>query len=717
VNVPGWSDKWIRMPMGAETDVIRVVAQGEPTTFQELVGNYRDEAVVRYAQDRSVLVTTPPTLVGTYGGIVDLDNSPGRWAVSFASNGRRILTVFDGRTGSHTQIPIWHGGSTFEVGNDVNGRFATALQGYFATSLAARNQRTVGAVERLAGEYRPDFEFEAEFLPWTEALDRAAAAGGHLATIASDVENDAVATVAAGKIAWIGATDSEREANDFYWASMPDEPFAYDNWKPGEPNNTGAAAEDCLVTNWFGGPGKWNDLFCDGKDSAGVTLVEGWVLETADGFEFVEGVVTWDQAVAAARARGGHLATIGSQAENDAVTAATGATEGGTKIAWIGATDKGRDANDFAWVQPAFAYTKWQPGEPNSGAGEDCLIIDARGVDAWNDEQCDPRFVVDGWVLEMAGNFEYVNERITWSEARDKAIARGGHLATIHSDAENQAVANAARGKVAWIGATDQGRAANDFAWVTETFSYVNWNAGEPNNLSGAGAGTEDCVVTNWDGAGLWNDMFCDGKENDKPRVDGYVVEFAERDYFENFMNFDYDWVSKDSQIHDTRLIVRYQMVTPAEDIFEFRPKFETFDTQVKVVEEKAVTRWGTAPIIGEQTVFTTARVLEPRPARRFGEFAADSVRSATLVSVSTGRDIVLSARVTAHGTDGRFELAAGRDVSIEGSVPADADPDVLAALAELTAQGSSTITAGENVNVADSGRVILKAPQSENHR
>ena len=55
VNVPvaGWSDKYIRMPNGAQNSVLRVVSQGSPGTWQETVGDARESAVARYNQDKS----------------------------------------------------------------------------------------------------------------------------------------------------------------------------------------------------------------------------------------------------------------------------------------------------------------------------------------------------------------------------------------------------------------------------------------------------------------------------------------------------------------------------------------------------------------------------------------------------------------------------------------------------------------------------------------
>jgi hypothetical protein len=74
----------------------------------------------------------------------------------------------------------------------------------------------------------------------------------------------------------------------------------------------------------------------------------------------------------------------------------------------------------------------------------------------------------------------------------------GGYLVTITSAGENNFVFNT--WPSGWIGLTDEVNEGT-WRWVTgETYSYSNWNSGEPNN-----AGNEDYVqfVSN----GKWNDL------------------------------------------------------------------------------------------------------------------------------------------------------------------------------------------------------------------
>jgi hypothetical protein len=85
-----------------------------------------------------------------------------------------------------------------------------------------------------------------------------------------------------------------------------------------------------------------------------------------------------------------------------------------------------------------------------------------------------------------------------WSTARSNCQAMGGYLVTITSAGENNFVFNT--WPSGWIGLTDEINEGT-WRWVTgETYSYSNWNPGEPNN-----AGNEDYVqfVSN----GKWNDL------------------------------------------------------------------------------------------------------------------------------------------------------------------------------------------------------------------
>jgi len=85
-----------------------------------------------------------------------------------------------------------------------------------------------------------------------------------------------------------------------------------------------------------------------------------------------------------------------------------------------------------------------------------------------------------------------------WTTARTNCSNMGGHLVTITTSGEQNFLY--ALWPSGWIGLTDE-VTEGTWRWVTgETYSYSNWNNGEPNN-----SGNEDYVqfVSN----GKWNDL------------------------------------------------------------------------------------------------------------------------------------------------------------------------------------------------------------------
>ena len=139
---------------------------------------------------------------------------------------------------------------------------------------------------------------------------------------------------------------------------------------------------------------------------------------------------------------------------------------------------------------------------------------------------------------------------ITWEDARDAAVARGGYLVSITSASENGFAYSLVSSNDAfwftdqtwgngigpWLGGyqTDHlAEPAGDWAWVSgETWSYTNWMAGGPSNGAGGPGPTEDYLQFMGRAmlkADTWNDFRDIGWiENDGspllPR--GYIVEY-----------------------------------------------------------------------------------------------------------------------------------------------------------------------------------------------
>jgi hypothetical protein len=138
--------------------------------------------------------------------------------------------------------------------------------------------------------------------------------------------------------------------------------------------------------------------------------------------------------------------------------------------------------------------------------------------------------------------FTFFEESLSKADAEFNCIVGGGHLASLHSQADQDAL-DAMVSNTAWIGYHDRAAEAGctddrhpgiggavqaeTFVWTDGTPSdYENWADGEPNDWqNGAaqcdGTGNEDCTEM-WQGGATWNDAGCDGA---KPYICGYISD------------------------------------------------------------------------------------------------------------------------------------------------------------------------------------------------
>ena len=117
--------------------------------------------------------------------------------------------------------------------------------------------------------------------------------------------------------------------------------------------------------------------------------------------------------------------------------------------------------------------------------------------------------------VELNGHYYYAfDEGKTWTEAKEKCEAMGGHLVTISSAAEQKQVLEILKTKNAyWIGAA---REKDSWHWIDDTpFSYTNWGVGEPNNQASVESYAEiiRCNYKHFS-AGKWNDLENDPLDN-----------------------------------------------------------------------------------------------------------------------------------------------------------------------------------------------------------
>lgn len=119
--------------------------------------------------------------------------------------------------------------------------------------------------------------------------------------------------------------------------------------------------------------------------------------------------------------------------------------------------------------------------------------------------------------------YEFYDVNTTWMLAYKTCARLGGHLVTISSQQENDVVLNLFNQNTdtgyLWLGATDE-RSEGKFTWVTdESFSYSNWNSGQPDNNS-----STEHYLQMYD-TGKWNDL-----PNEYNKAPVFICEYDNTD-------------------------------------------------------------------------------------------------------------------------------------------------------------------------------------------
>lgn len=242
------------------------------------------------------------------------------------------------------------------------------------------------------------YEIFRETLTWEEAKAACEAKGGHLATITSQEEQKTIESLnTQNSKLWIGGY--KNSAGQWCWVTG--EPWEYQNWGDGEPNNSSnVVADESCVAVW---PVKWNDLansntyeqsgyVCEweASDAAEETQVEGYTghvyeFYTLPESEWESGPITWQQAERRCAWKGGHLAVIESSTENFLLYSAMKAK--GYENAYFGFSDESSEGN-WKWVDgTSTAYTNWHSGEPNNQDGIEhyAMFYEKFQDGTWND--------------------------------------------------------------------------------------------------------------------------------------------------------------------------------------------------------------------------------------------------------------------------------------------------------------------------------------------
>ena len=107
--------------------------------------------------------------------------------------------------------------------------------------------------------------------------------------------------------------------------------------------------------------------------------------------------------------------------------------------------------------------------------------------------------------MDPAGYICLQTSQTSWQSSQDAATANGANLVSIRCPEQNDRLTDLTSDP-AWIGISDSASEGDYvFADGGGSVTYTNWGNNEPNNFGG----NEDCVDTNLNSVGFWNDSNC----------------------------------------------------------------------------------------------------------------------------------------------------------------------------------------------------------------
>ncbi|MFM2164935.1 MAG: hypothetical protein RL325_1372 [Planctomycetota bacterium] len=294
----------------------------------------------------------------------------------------------------------------------------------------------------------------------------------------------------------------------------------------------------------------------------------------------------WSPMRSDAESRGGHLATVTSQAESDFLVQQIL----GGRFCFIGGFQPGaasEPSEGWQWLTgEPIKWTNWAAGEPNNYApavDEDVMATygDGRWIDVneaadltptdsaayeWsadcnNDGIVDFGQCRDGSLADFNGNnvpdcceqgaacdvgrypfewrtsdggnghwYQSVDEFVSFPTAQAAAVARGGHLATLVTEPENSFIASRGLPYLRdgelygyWIGGV-RSSTSGSWAWITgEPWGFSSFAVSEPNGC--CGPDVRFLVLRTFPGhEGRWDDTSTNGNQDAGPMP--FLVEF-----------------------------------------------------------------------------------------------------------------------------------------------------------------------------------------------
>lgn len=277
------------------------------------------------------------------------------------------------------------------------------------------------------------------------------------------------------------------------------------------------------------------DALYTGVENAGNRPGENCVIGFTDGMD-TSSAHTYDEVIENAKEKNIPIYLIGTS-EADASTLESLTSETGGSYWDVNAiTDVSDILNQIYAVQRDTYCLEYESDSSIDAYTErqvSCVVKDGNaGGTLMNYDFTPTRKILPG---KHDSRYELVKDDISWTDANDAAIAKGGHLATVNSKEEEKTLekmADKAGLKYIWLGGYTSVRDDVAFGhWMTgEPFDYTKWYDGEPSRNDKDGEPEFYLMLWKIKGKWSWNDerndvIHIDGLDYFKGNM-GYIIEY-----------------------------------------------------------------------------------------------------------------------------------------------------------------------------------------------
>ncbi|XP_069956023.1 macrophage mannose receptor 1 isoform X2 [Cherax quadricarinatus] len=390
---------------------------------------------------------------------------------------------------------------------------------------------------------------------WSDANNICRTKNATLVVINGRGESDFLSTYLSelGASVWIGLSGTRNFDGSFTYAWVNNDPVTVTYWAADQPNPT---LGSCVTASGDRSlAGVWSATTCtetfqyiceyESTGQAPTTSLptqppEGecaptWTLKDARCYKVLEDRKTWSGSEAVCASSGGHLVSVATAQEQDAILSLVMSSLPDHDVFWVGLTSGGETG--YQWIDGTpFAYVNWAPGQPDNYYGREYCGSADRDTLELSDDVCSsllpfvceatpgamistqqPPVTTPNVPCDDDSTWSLYNEYCykifsqtgeeTWWDSHLKCRQDGGELVSIHSLEENYWLLTQIsdlKDSDLWIGGRTQ--MGSGYTWVDGSpFDFDNWAKGQPDNYQGA----EDCVSISAGQQGFWSDKNC----------------------------------------------------------------------------------------------------------------------------------------------------------------------------------------------------------------